>query len=502
MVVVEPVVSMEKLLSLLGEQTEAPGLDYKSELDLGCSKAVVELAKDVAAMLFDGGFIVVGVSNRGEPTGHVVDDQLPGFDESRLRARLRKWIPEPFELLSASHNVEGKNVVVIYVGPHKDGLAVLRADGAYADDRGKQELVFRKGDVFVRHGTASERWEQHDVDRFRTRVRAKEREAVLREIAPLVDRVTEGARALRVVEGPIETFDWQLDQATFRAAVLEVLRRNDHVALRSMLLHARDDAVSMNRSDSDLDRFRVLVNRVASVVATGVEFHDELATNLGIVTLVEIYNRQPRSSNSWTDGDHGTLQRWLVLLSAVEALGGKAVRERDWHAVRLLTLQKPQGTSDRYSSWMRHALTVAARAGLLPETRTDGSVIELGRAFAVANPDLIRDVADDEDRLLSSICQFDFLASVAILAHDQNASFYPSFARFYGRRTIPVVEELLSDDDLRGSIAPVDDLELAGILRIVDRVAQKESFRFAGWDGYESNLVQRFLAENPDRISD
>lgn len=500
MIVVEPVVTQEKLLSLLAEQAEAPTLDYKAYLDLKDRHHLVEFAKDVAAMMLDGGFIVVGVDNRGVPTGQLPDHQMQYFDESRLRANLKKWIPEPFTLLSAVHKVEGHNVALLYVGPHDAGLVVMRSDGRYTDGSG-EHLVFRTGDVLARHGTASERWQQHDVERFRTRVRTEEREAIMREIGPLNERLSQGSQALQIASGPVAAFDWQLDSDIFRAVVLEVLRRKDRVGLRVMLRQARADAASISCSDSDLDRFQTLISRVSAVVAIGMEVHDRLATELGIAELAEIYDRQPRQNQLWTDAEQGTLSRWLIILAAVEALGGKAIREKAWNVVRRLTLQKPTETSERYSSWIRHALTMAARGNLLPKDHATGSVIELARRYAMANQDLASDLVDQDDRLLDSICQFDFLASVGMLAEDPNSAFYPSFALFYGRRTLPVVDELLLNQELRKAVAAIPDASLAEILRTIDRAAQREAFRYAGWDGYDSATVARFLAANPEERS-
>ncbi|WP_191246282.1 hypothetical protein [Amycolatopsis deserti] len=63
-VVVEPVVTREKLLALLAEQHEQSALDYKTSLNLGKGHArdVVELAKDCAAMRAEplGGYILIG----------------------------------------------------------------------------------------------------------------------------------------------------------------------------------------------------------------------------------------------------------------------------------------------------------------------------------------------------------------------------------------------------------------------------------------------------------
>jgi hypothetical protein len=66
-VVVEPILTEEKLRSLLAEAHEQPCLDYKRSLDLTVRRDVVELAKDVAAMQSEaaGGYIVVGADDHG-----------------------------------------------------------------------------------------------------------------------------------------------------------------------------------------------------------------------------------------------------------------------------------------------------------------------------------------------------------------------------------------------------------------------------------------------------
>lgn len=53
-VVVDGIVSEEKLAELLALQAEYPELDYKETIDLSTTRGVVELAKDVGAMRVRG----------------------------------------------------------------------------------------------------------------------------------------------------------------------------------------------------------------------------------------------------------------------------------------------------------------------------------------------------------------------------------------------------------------------------------------------------------------
>ena len=124
MVIVEPLVSEEKLRQLLDEQAESAALDYKAICDLREKADTVELAKDVGAMQVAGGYIVIGADNNGRPTNGVAAERVALFDEATLRAKLRKWLPEPLDLLAAAHEIDGSKGGLIYVGGDSDGLCV------------------------------------------------------------------------------------------------------------------------------------------------------------------------------------------------------------------------------------------------------------------------------------------------------------------------------------------------------------------------------------------
>lgn len=79
-----------------------------------------------------------------------------------MHDKLAKYLPKPFEIRAAIHTYRSQSYALIYVMPHPDGLCVFERDGRYLD-RDKQVTVFRAGDVFARHGTRSERWNQQDI---------------------------------------------------------------------------------------------------------------------------------------------------------------------------------------------------------------------------------------------------------------------------------------------------------------------------------------------------
>lgn len=161
----EPALHLSKLLELLELQHESSRLDYKRTIDLSEKRHELELVKDIAAFQAEGGYIIVGVDESGVPTRELTEQNAVLLDESRLRAKSLRYLPEPLDLRTATHVVGGAHVVLIHVGPHRDGIAIFTADGTIGD-----KTVFRRGDVFVRHGTASERWGPSDLARFNDRI--------------------------------------------------------------------------------------------------------------------------------------------------------------------------------------------------------------------------------------------------------------------------------------------------------------------------------------------
>ena len=124
----------------------------------------------------------------------------------------------------------------------------------------------------------------------------------------------------------------------------------------------------------------------------------------------------------------------------------------------------------------------------------------LGRASSsIADPCLRPDLTDlDEDPVLNSLCQFDALAAVVSLGSAMGgwSEPYPSFARFYSHRTVPILRRLLVDPELRKANFPGSDDELAAALRAVDDRTSKEAWAYSGWMGFSDDAIERFVGEN------
>ena len=520
---VPPNVTEDQLRLLLDQQSETEILDYKSELDLvdkaKKSRAQVELAKDVAAMLSGrGGHLVIGVDENGAPTGSLSVEQVAQLDESRLRKRLEKFIPEGLEIRVANHEIGDTRVALIHVSPHPDGLVVMKADGFYLDGK-KERPVFREGDIFIRRGTESRRLGQAELRRhladLRRRVEEEARAEALRSVAPVIEQ---SQRAEAISAGAADRLNWALDRQTLVSAVTEQLRRGDEVPLRLLIESAPAQAsrvltLDPDEEPEDLDSNQdaaradlgALLDKIAALSARGLVLQNDTLLELTIEALSLIYDGvADEYGRERSDRMLAPAEVWLALIERVYALGALAVRKRRWRAVTELTLQRPEVLREyRYRSWLRHAHVMAARAELLrdPEAeRVGASLLQLALAHVIATPELRPDYEPDDERLLSSLAQFDVLANLAVTSvagSVQNAKVYPHFRRFYGFRSDPAVVALLEDEDARSEIYPESDAKLAQALRDLGQIGSGEFFYVNGWDEYEDERIRGFLAENP-----
>jgi hypothetical protein len=155
------------LTALLGMGGEQNWLDYKRQCEFTTVRGVVEMAKDAGAMMIVGGYVLVGADDNGRPSGDV--DHLKLFDTATVHDKLAKYLPKRSEIRVAVHQHQGQSFALIYVAPHPDGFCLFEQDDAYPDGK-EQKVVFRRGDVFARHGTKSERWSQDDIAMIKQRL--------------------------------------------------------------------------------------------------------------------------------------------------------------------------------------------------------------------------------------------------------------------------------------------------------------------------------------------
>jgi hypothetical protein len=506
--VVEPVVTAEKLRQLLDEGHESATLDYKSACDLNDKHDCVELAKDVGAMQVVGGFLVIGADDHGTPTGMLTEPSAKLLDEATLRAKLRSYLSEPFDIRSQVHDIDGTHVGVIYVGPNPKGFAVFKTDGQYTDAQGRQQTPFRKGDVFVRHGSASERWQQQDIDPIIEKIVATRKEQWRKEFtADLGPLIEEGRLGREVARAPASALTWELDEETFLSAVIEQLRSGDDIPLRLLLDRMAGDAAELLNRPNGVADLGVLLDRLACLIAVMLRLERPEEFHRALEVMVAIYDIgfDPQGMDR-RDLPIPAPKLWLMVIERVYALGALAVRRQQWEAVHDLALQRGHGYEFRaerfaYTSWLRHAVTMAARTNLFrDENNAELSLLALALSHVREEACLRGSLPADDERLLNSLTQFDVLAALVAIGDARAADshyFYTSFARFYSHRSEPAIVKLLENEEARAALFPLNDDELATALRAIDRLAMSEGVRFSGWHGFTNPQILEFLKAHP-----
>lgn len=514
-------VTRDKLLELLGVQTELPWLDYKVECDLSGSAGLVELAKDMGAMMIRGGYLVVGADGTGAAVGLPRQQQVL-FDEATLAAKIARYVPGGFEVRSAVHDLDDgtgpMSVALVWVAPHPDGWCVFRQNGDYPLGGGRTRTAFRAGDVYARHGSRSEPWNQADIAVARAHLVAQEKDAWRAEHAEEMQRALQDTvLGAATAAGPSAAFTWQLDAAGFEATAVGLLRRDDDIPVRRMLRTAGADAQRLMQTGGDdaLADVAVLLDRATTLAALGLELRRPAFTKMSVDALLGLYDWGLTTRYVQAPGQLPVTQLWLRIAERLYALGALAVRLMDWTAVRELALAPVAALQgeQRGRTWHRHALTEASRADLLQEDTPSGrgrllSLLLFARAVAAANPalrpDLPGEVAPQHggaDPLLTAICQFDLLVTVisgvragATTERDLFSVSYPNFARADGSRANGVVLPLLATPEMRAALLPgATDEQIALVLHLADMVARRESQGFWGWEGYVDADVRSFI---------
>lgn len=160
-------------------------------------------------------------------------------NQATLSAKVAKYLPTGVVIRSGLHVVDAgtgpRTITLVWVGPHPDGWCVFTRNGDYEEAR-KNKIGFRVGDVYARHGTRSEPWNQTDIAAARSALVARAKGAWRAEHAEETRLALRAALSgAAATAGPSSSFTWQLDRVGFEAATVELLRRDDDIPVRRML---------------------------------------------------------------------------------------------------------------------------------------------------------------------------------------------------------------------------------------------------------------------------
>jgi hypothetical protein len=461
-----------------------------------------------------GGYVLVGVDDAGVPSSRLGQLDVKQFDPANLHRIAEGYLPT-VQVRSATHNIDGVTVAIIWIGPPEPpGAAIIVRDGQY-QDRAKSKHVFSAGDVFVRRGTQSLRWRPSDLPIVLKRWEDSIREEERRRASAYFAQVEVGERGRAIAQGPVGALTWRLASEEFDAALLEAMRADDSVTLRRLILSFGADAASLVRGE--VEELDLLLDRLLAALAVAVTYVDKELFNQLLGVLVDVYRTALDSSGNALPSDDSWPQAlmWRVV-TGVEAVGGLAVRLKQLWAVRPLA-QPDQRLSlqMREPSWIRHAVTAASWANLLftapseegaEPTKIGGPVVAVARQLVERIPALRPDtqvspfelnVAPEAyDKVLDSLIQFDvFWCIIAVADSGRYHNQFPSFASFYPHRADPALELLINDPEARGVVLEEDAVNLKDAMKSVVDVAAQVAASERRWPWHsDSETVEGFLS--------
>jgi predicted HTH transcriptional regulator len=226
-VIVEPQLTSQRVSELVSRKRESAKLDYKQQYHPGSTHEKVEIVKDLVAMANTaGGYIVIGVDNAGDVVG-LTESEALAIDEATVRAQVESYLGVSIDLFVDNKiDFNGKRLVVLTVLRSRRAPLVFERDGDYRLGSRKQSIAFAVGDVFVRHGSKSEKWNQDDVREIYARVVEREKERWLADVLPDIRAAISAASAQPVAAQLDPAAVVRTDAETFERTITSIVRRS------------------------------------------------------------------------------------------------------------------------------------------------------------------------------------------------------------------------------------------------------------------------------------
>jgi hypothetical protein len=487
----------DKLDELL-RASEGTRLDFKENLDLANPKDKLSLVKDLVAMSNrpGGGFILVGVDDSGKLSSQAGTLDRRSFDGANLRQVVGSFTEGEFEIHSQVHEVDDKEVILIAVEGHRDGLPVPMSkigqyDKPQSSGKPRSTVVFREGEVLLREGSENVTLKHHHwAGLLQARdqlIREQAQEAANQLMAVFVSQMqTSPQTAPLSIDMPLEAF---------ASSVASNLESGTRHRLDQVLLTAENYAKS---AATPTESVIGALDRITVIAAQSI-LHGEAADGTfkrSLSSLVTTYGQA-------SEAGYAGANLFLEILKRVYALGSLAVRMRRWTLVRQLVMVPVADGERPWPSWLRHGQIAASHTGLFDEA--GALLISASRALVAAHPEMRPDLPDDlapvvavvneRDALMDSLCQFDALYCMLVAANPvRQSAYYPSFSGLSPRRIDPVLIAIATQPDVREDLFPgVGTEQVRGAMGAVLTFANSERGLSGNFWSEPSEEVRDFL---------
>lgn len=499
MIVVDGRTDIEKLKELLATGTECSELDFKETLDLTQREDELNFVKDAVSMFnrYPGGYIVIGATNEGEPSGLCGDVDWKQFDGARLADKIRAYVDAPLTPISAIHEIDGhKYCIVCLLSPDDGFLVPFDKLGEYNYGGRKTKVVFRKGDITRRDGAQNRPIEYLQWTEILARHDALVREDESKRINSLIDKIT----AALGEKGKTPPLFYGMDDAALAVALAACFEQEE---LAKLTRFVNQLSLEIANSDEAVDAL--------SAVATGAISYglDDIAWK-AIGALYDYYLAMNHFGANAED-------KLLSIVVAAYEIGASMVLANRWDMISpLVNRQSPYNPNYVYASWIRECQVMAVNAG---KFRNDTSTMMISVALdhikrhvcimpefsftATNGGEKAGRLTEEEDLVLNLLCSFDFLYCLCVfVAGDGEAGAYPACIGYEQKRISRVVIKMFGkDDSARRALLPgYSDAEIANGLRELYRLISNEamhSSRFV-WGFDPTGLIGPFLQANAE----
>jgi hypothetical protein len=460
----------------------------------------------------------------------------------------------------------GQCFALIYVEESPEAPIIMEKQGQYHGEKNKSVEVFRAGDILARVGASTRRVDQNAMREQISKIRRRERDTWTEEILGVRELTTEmrqlggdvrqlinilaqafgeaaGAgsesasgpgpqRPLRDTQhllmpylgggsGPARSSvrhdktNYFLGASAFEGVVLEGLRAGDDISLMWYLNNATsafylalEEAAADSDNLSEANRIRdnklePLLDNLAVLAITCARYRRPQFLPNVRDTLYSIYERAHT-----TDFDRPALRVelrqswvWEAVIKRVYAIGAALLWLGLFEEVPMFIRQRilwDDYWRDRF--WARHALTMRAKDRGL----TRQGLCAVTEDFIRRRGWFYRAFRENEDSVISALCQFDFLQCIhAINESGDEGAGYPSFGIYYNSRTEPILSRVIEDSQAREVLLPqMPDDRFAMIVKVLDQNAGREFMAFNGWDTnyWQDPRVRAFLDRYPDPV--
>lgn len=519
-VVVDGDLSIEKVTALINLGREEECLDYKEMFDFSSKstskKSKVDLVCDIVSMVnTDGGYILIGVSQNENGTFSVKGvDQicLQRITQENIQTWLSSYIDSTPKILVKPIKYEGRDIITICTFRTKIRIP-FRCEGGYKSVNRNYVNKFSSGDLFVRHGAKSEKANYEDYVKMSEKIREDERSKILpatgsqNEIIERLDIIIKllGGEALRVKA--INILKGSEEDIEDRVANLLILKNK--ILMRRLLKKEFDSIIKFLEDQKEVESYEELLEnmnrtfvkflmQLFAIWVTSIEYKSLDLAECLVKSLHKLYYKTNmfnyRFKSNYID------QLWLQsrIIFIVYCLGAFAIlKDKPEYAKLLLNKGNPFNEYWKKRSWFRYVLTMLART-----KRLEKNFCALAFDFVKDNSYIIN-MFEEEDEIINTLCQFDFLQCANnLLKRKDTDDYFPSFAGFNKYRIEPVIEKIIETCDKGLWIDKIDKSYCAEIIRTLDKQASEIPRHFL-WDlgEWNSKIIVDFLKNYKNKLN-